>query len=108
MKKTFITTFQSPFGCFTRYGHRVLFPDGKIRAVKLAPVADTYFSIPAKAKINKKTYTGYVTVEEQHFIRGKKETNFLTAYVFRPHTDQGMESFPLDSEKMNYLISLAN
>lgn len=52
---------------------RVLFPDGKIRAVKLG-VADTFFTIPARASWNGRTVSGFVSSDETGFkfnVKGK-------------------------------------
>lgn len=44
---------------------RVLFPDGKIRSVTLG-VPDTFFTIPAHARINGKYVSGFVSVDTHH------------------------------------------
>lgn len=53
-----------PWGLYARNGHKALFSDGRIRAVEMAQTADTFFSVPATARINGKLITGYVTTEE--------------------------------------------
>jgi hypothetical protein len=45
---------------------RVMFADGKIRTVTLG-VADTFFSIPAHARVNGKYVSGFVTSDEGGF-----------------------------------------
>ena len=41
---------------------RVRFPDGKVRAVKLG-IPDTFYTIPAHARVRGKFYAGYVSVD---------------------------------------------
>jgi len=53
-----------PWGLFTRTGHKLLCADGKIRAAELAQTADTFFSVPAKVRVNGKWVSGYYTGEE--------------------------------------------
>jgi len=48
-------------GGFTRQAF-VKMPDGRNKMVKCA-LSDTYFSIPARARINNKTKKGYVMLE---------------------------------------------
>jgi hypothetical protein len=51
-----------PWGTYV--GGRVLCSDGKVRALKrIAPTADTFFSVPAAVTVNGRTVAGYVTVE---------------------------------------------
>lgn len=45
-----------------RYG-TAIFPDGKVRRVKLG-VADTFFSIPARAHYHGRTVSGFVSIAE--------------------------------------------
>lgn len=63
-----------PDGGFTRRAY-VRFEDGKLRVVKCS-IPDTYFTIPAKAKISGKTVNGYITVlyngDEYIFVRSKR------------------------------------
>jgi len=73
--KTFVTQ-EVPYGLFTRYGHRVLCSDGKIRACRMESTPDTYFSIPAVLKIKNKSITGHVTTREH---------NNETVYCFYHH-----------------------
>lgn len=49
----------------TRKAH-VLFPDGKMR-VAFCGIPDTYFSIPAHARIKRKYIKGYITSGENAF-----------------------------------------
>lgn len=66
-------------GMILRYGHKLLCSDGKIRGGCLGPQPDTYFSIPASIKLNKKTITGYATTDK---------VNDTTVYIFRQHNNQ--------------------
>jgi hypothetical protein len=51
-----------PWGVFA--GGRVLCADGEIRALKrIAPTADTFFTVPASVTVKGKTVAGFVTVE---------------------------------------------
>jgi hypothetical protein len=84
-----------PWGLFRRYGHRVLCSDGKIRACTMAQTADSFFSVPASIRIKGKTITGYVTGEEQQWIKGHKEYEpFLRVHSFRAHTGQPHNPLP--------------
>lgn len=62
-KPTF-TKQSFPWGLFHRNGHRLLCSDGKIRSAELAQTADTFFSVPAKVRVNRKWVSGYYTGEE--------------------------------------------
>lgn len=42
---------------------RALCPDGRVRSVELGALADTWFSVPARARIGGRWVRGYVTVE---------------------------------------------
>jgi hypothetical protein len=55
-------SFAYPNGGFTRRAY-ASFPDGSKKVVKVS-VPDTFFSIPARAKINGKTVKGYVSTNE--------------------------------------------
>lgn len=50
-----------------RYAHAIC-EDGKIRKIKIS-IADTYFSIPGRTTIDKKTVSGYIMLDdgELHF-----------------------------------------
>jgi hypothetical protein len=50
---------RAPWGVFV--GCRALCPDGRVRAVKLALTADTFWTIPAKLSYRGKTVCGFVT-----------------------------------------------
>lgn len=68
---------------------RVRFPDDSLRIVDCAGVADTYFSISARARIAGKTVTGYVTVDENR-----------SEFVFRPvNTDKDLLASLLKSKR---------
>ena len=74
MKKSFLRLRIGHAGGFTRYGHRVICADDIVRAVELAPQADTFFSIPAWVRHKGKRVSGYVT---QDTVEGE--------FAFRPH-----------------------
>ena len=57
-----ITTM--PWGCFVR--GKAVCPDGKVRSVRLALCADSFFSIPASVVFRGKRVTGFVTFAEDH------------------------------------------
>lgn len=105
-----------PYGFNVARGTRLLCPDGKIRAPhSIAQTADTFFSIPATVRIHGKVVSGYATVEKQGWISGVKESDFLQACVFRPHTkcvDAGLcPSWPHKVEQdmeFNALIAKAH
>lgn len=65
MNKTYVSQTY-PWGLFKRHGHRLLCSDGTIRAARLAPTPDTFFSIPASINIRRKTVSGYATTEEHN------------------------------------------
>lgn len=51
-----------PWGLYV--SGRALCADGKVRALaRIAPTADTFFSVPAAVKVNGRTVSGYVTTE---------------------------------------------
>ena len=79
--QTFIRR-RGPWQQHTRNGHRVLFADGRIRAVEITGEPDTFFSQPARARHAGKWYTGYITGDDNS--DGTRQ-----AITFRPHTDQG-------------------
>jgi len=83
--KTYITR-SYPFGLNRRNGHRLLCSDGKIRAAELAESPDTFFSTPARIRINGKTVTGYMTIEETW---NDDKNAYDRVYSFRHHNDQG-------------------
>jgi hypothetical protein len=76
--KTFVKQ-TGPWGLFARCGHRLMCSDGKIRAAELASSGDTFFSVPARIRINGKTITGYYTVDTDSNWSKK-------SHVFRHHT----------------------
>jgi hypothetical protein len=53
-----------PFACGYVTG-RALCSDGKVRTLRFANggIADTFFSIPARVNVGRKTVSGYATVE---------------------------------------------
>ncbi len=115
--KTNLVTTQ-PWGLFARNGHRVLCSDGVIRACSMASTADTFFSVPASIRIKGKTITGYVTGEEQCYIKGEKENEpFLRVHSFRQHNGQeakhNLPAWPVTStsddeaRRLNTLIASA-
>lgn len=111
-KKTY-TKQSYPWGLYHRNGHRLLCSDGKIRAAELSQCADTFFSVPASIKINGKRISGYMTTEEQKWITGEKETEFLSCYSFRQHTYQkNAHNLPewgsLTDQELNSIIQAAN
>jgi len=93
-----------PWGLNRRCGHRVLFSDGVIRAVECAQTADTFFSIPATARIRGHRITGYVTSDE-------RESDGARVLSFRPHDGQealhGLPAWP-DSFTPEQAALLAN
>jgi hypothetical protein len=72
-----------PWGLNRRSGHRLLCSDGKVRAAELAESPDTFFSTPARIRVNGKWITGYMTVENE---TNEDYTKTWSAYVFRQHT----------------------
>ncbi len=58
-----------PHGGQTRKG-AAIFPDGKIRTV-YAGIPDTYFSIPAHARINGWYVSGFLTINYEKAIFGE-------------------------------------
>ena len=105
-----------PWGLFQRAGSRVLCSDGKIRSLAyLASTPDTFFSTPAAVHVNGKYVRGYVTHQEQGYIKGVKESDFLVATVFRQFDGQGdiLPPWPVASHdgediKLNNLVALAH
>lgn len=75
-----------PWGLNTRSGHRLLCSDGQIRAAELAETPDTFFSTPAKMRINKKWISGYMTMEEAPWKGGDDKP--ARVFSFRQHTEQ--------------------
>jgi len=55
-------TVTTPWGLFVK--GKAVCPDGKVRTVRLAQTADTFFSIPASVKYRGKTVAGYATFNE--------------------------------------------
>lgn len=53
------TETRGPWSTFTRA--RALCPDGRLRVVKLALCADTFFSVSARVSYRNKTVAGFVT-----------------------------------------------
>ena len=79
MKRSFLSRATGYAGGFTRCGHRVVCADGRVRAVELAPHADTFFSVPAWMRHKGRRVSGYIT----------QDTTQDTAdgdVMFRPHT----------------------
>lgn len=53
---------ECPWGWY--HGGRAMCSDGRVRALKrIAPTADTFFSVPAAVTVGGRTVSGYVTVE---------------------------------------------
>jgi len=57
---TYITCTM-PWSLYTRNGHRAICADGVVRAVEMASTPDTFFSIPARCRIDGRWVSGYVT-----------------------------------------------
>jgi len=81
---TFVTQSR-PWGLYLKNGHRLLCSDGKIRAAELAETADTFFSVPARVRVNGKSVSGYMTVQTRDGSSVETGNN-PNAYVFRHHT----------------------
>ena len=79
--KTKVSQFSN--GLYCRDGNSALCSDGKIRSVRMAQCADTWFSIPASIRINGKTITGYVSCETQRCSSDNQDI-----YTFRHHNEQ--------------------
>ncbi len=106
-----------PWGVFRRKGSAALCSDGVVRSLSyVAPTADTFFSVPASVKVNGKTVSGYVTTDEQKWIKGSKEVGpFLACATFRQFTGGDrcanaglLPSWPLAREndaKINAMIA---
>lgn len=78
-----------PWGLFHRRGTRLLCADGKLRAPSyLASTPDTFFSTPCAVRVGGKYVTGYMTVEEEKYVKGEPRADYRRAYVFRQHTGQ--------------------
>lgn len=78
MKNSTTLSRSYPWGINILRGSRVLRSDGKVTSLsRLAQTADTFFSIPASIRVNKKTVSGYVTTEEH---KGE------VVFCFRHHT----------------------
>ena len=87
MHKTYLSrTF--PWGLHLRNGHRLLCSDGKIRAAELAPTADTFFSIPARVRVNGRTISGYATTDKTSDCDDRNGV-----YTFRHH-DKHADALP--------------
>ena len=94
-----------PWGLNRKNGHRLLCSDGKIRAAELAESPDTFFSTPARIRINDKWITGYMTGESESTEDYNTE---YSAYSFRQHNNQeGKHSLPA-WDKINKLEILQN
>lgn len=92
-----------PWGLYTRNGHRALCSDGVIRAVEMSETADTFFSVPARARISGKWVSGYVTTEE-------RENDGARVYCFRQHDGHGsaLPDWPATyTPEMSALLSAA-
>ena len=80
-----------PWGLFI--GGRALCSDGKVRALKrIAPTADSFFSVPASVTVGGRTVAGYVTVETlDGFTTYYDETDpqvvKFVAYTYRKNGD---------------------
>jgi len=68
-----------PFGIFARNGHRLLCSDGAVRSAELSSTPDTFFSVPARIRLNGKSVSGYATTETL------KEGERI--WCFRHHTE---------------------
>ena len=53
--------YRAEYGLILRNGNRLLCADGIVRAAELAPVADTWFSIPAAIRVKGVRVKGYAT-----------------------------------------------
>ena len=83
-----------PWGLFTT--GRAICPDGKVRRLhRIAPTADTFFSVPAAVKVRGRTVSGYITVEtmsgssivtddDPPIVRFKANTYGRNADAFNP------------------------
>lgn len=89
-----------PWGIYTRNGHRALCSDGVIRAVEMSPSPDSFFSIPARARIAGKWLSGYVTTEQTE--------HGANIVCFRHHDDQtGLPAWP-KAEELEKLVTTAS
>lgn len=62
---------------------RAICPDGRVRSVRIAQTADTFFSTPASVRVRGKTVSGYVTVSTPSGLSTESEGD--PAFVeFRP------------------------
>jgi hypothetical protein len=79
-----------PWGWFT--GGRVLCADGQVRSLKrIAPTADTFFSIPASVTVGRRTVAGYVTIETVDGFSTESDDDpavaKFIAYTYRANAD---------------------
>jgi hypothetical protein len=96
----------NPWGVYARNGHRLLCSDGKIRAAELALTADTYFSVPAKVRVNGVWVSGYCSIESQTWTKSKQGDPWLSVYAFRHHachSDKLPDWLP-DGDEKNAMI----
>jgi hypothetical protein len=64
---------------------RALCPDGKVRALaRISITADTFFSIPAAVKVNGRTVSGYVSIDDTDTV--DDGATFPGVVVFRAYT----------------------
>lgn len=68
---------------------RVWFPDGKIRAVTIG-VADTFFSLPAHARVRGHYVSGFVTAVDD----SNRPSHAPVEYEFRPYSSYYTASYP--------------
>lgn len=79
-------TVSYPWGLFLRC--RAICPDGKVRSVRVAQTADTFFSIPASVLFKGKRVAGYVTFSDDYgsepawvefrVVDGRKNSHLFT------------------------------
>lgn len=98
-----------PWGMNRRNGHRLLCSDGRIRAAELAETPDTFFSTPARCRVNGVWISGYMTAEELPWTEGA-EMPLPRVFSFRPHDgQQGKHSLPawaeLSDDRLSEIIS---
>jgi len=77
---------RQPWGIFV--GGSALCSDGKVRKLKrIAPTADTLFSIPASVTVKGKTVAGFVSVESMSGLsvayEGDPPVVRFTSYMYR-------------------------
>lgn len=80
-----------PFSGFKRNGSRLLCADGKVRAAEVAFSADTFFSVPARVRVNGRWVRGYATTVSDYDFPNK--TGYA-AYAFMPYTANRPECIP--------------